>query len=413
MRVENVTYQELTTATEAGLLSVLDSRRHSFEVARERYNLIISRVQWTAGLLSVVTFAWIALDAITMTWPMWGVLAGERAAAGLLFWALMSYPFRPGRPDSAWAAIGALILIESTFLMAAHVTFLHFPRVEHSIFVATAYVYAPFLIAVSLSLFPLTAVESAVLSVPIFAMAAVSLASAPEFFGQVSVFATLLRLCLITAIAAIAAMSQLRFLIVLAEQAIRDSMTSALTRRTGEQRIGLHFGLAVRKQAPLAVLFIDLDDFKSINDHYGHEAGDAVLQQAAWSIRQILRRHDTLIRWGGEEFVVLLPRTGLAEARAAVERIARVGLGLRPDGRPVTASIGLAERIADDVVEPLRLVALADQRMYAAKHAGRNCFVDGSGVAARFLPLGDRVSDRAPREAAWAEPGAMPVPAAA
>ena len=136
----------------------------------------------------------------------------------------------------------------------------------------------------------------------------------------------------------------------------------------------------------MAVLFIDLDKFKSINDQYGHDAGDAVLQQAARSIRQTLGRHDSLVRWGGEEFVVLLPRTDAAGAQAAVERIAKAGLGLRPDGIPVTASIGVAERINDRASDSMALIALADKRMYAAKTAGRNCYVDDNGEAARFLP---------------------------
>ena len=227
-------------------------------------------------------------------------------------------------------------------------------------------------------------VECALLSIPISAVAAASLVSAPDLLGHVSVSATLLRLFLIAGISFIAGMSQLRFLMVLTEQSIRDRMTSALTRSIGEQRINLQFARAARNQHPMAVLFIDLDKFKSINDQYGHEAGDAVLQQAAQSISHTLRHHDTFVRWGGEEFVVLLPRADTAGARAMVERIANAGLGLRPDGMPVTASIGIAERVSDGTSGPMSLIALADKRMYAAKTAGRNCYVDSSGKARRL-----------------------------
>lgn len=384
-----VTYKVLTTATEATFLSILSANRHSFEVSRERHNLIVSRVQWAAGMLSVVTFAWIAIDAFTMSWPLWGVLAIERMFAAAAFWMLSSHRFKMGETGSAFFSIGALISIPAVFLLTAHFTFQHFLYFDQSIFVSTAYLYAPFLIAVSLSVFPLTAIESVLLSVPIFVVATVSLVSTPDSIGHVSVLATLLRLFLIAGVSAIAGMSQLRFLMVLTEQSIQDHMTSALARRIGEQRINLQFALAVRRQQPMSALFIDLDKFKSINDQYGHEAGDAVLRQAASSIRQTLRRHDVLIRWGGEEFVVLLPQTGAPGAREAIRRIADVGLGLRPDGTQVTASIGIAERVDDRTSSPMKLIALADKRMYAAKTAGRNCYVDSSGEAARLFHVDD------------------------
>ena len=378
-----MTYKELITAIETDYLSILSSSRHSVEVSRERHNLIVSRVQWAAGALSVVTFAWIVVDAVTMSWPLWGVLAIERLAAAVAFWKLMSHQFKAGRPRSAYFAVGALISIPAAFLLTAHATFQHLPYFEQSIFVSTAYLYAPFLITVGLSVFPLTAVEYALFNVPIFAVAAISLASAPDQLGHVSGLATLLRLFLIAGISSIAGMSQLRFLIVLTEQSIRDHMTSALTRTIGEQRINQQFALAARNQHPMGILFIDLDKFKSINDQFGHEAGDAVLRRAAQSIRQTLRHHDTLVRWGGEEFVVILPRTDVAGARARVERIASTGLGLRPDGTPVTASIGIAERVSDGTSCTMSLLALADKRMYAAKAAGRNCYVDSSGKPRR------------------------------
>jgi diguanylate cyclase (GGDEF)-like protein len=390
-----MTYKKLTTAIETDLLSVLSSSRHSVEISRERHNLIVSRVQWAAGTLSVFTFAWIVVDALTMNWPLWGVLAIERLAAAVAFWVLMSHRFKSRRRSSAYFAVGALISILAAFLLAAHITFRYFPYFNQSIFVSTAYLYAPFLIAAGLSVFPLTAVECALLSMPIFAVAAASVLSAPDSLGHVSGSATLLRLFLIAAISSISGMSQLRFLMVLTEQSIRDRMTSALTRSVGEQRINMQFALAARNHLPFAVLFIDLDKFKSINDQYGHEAGDAVLQQTAQSICQTLRHYDTLVRWGGEEFVVLLARTDAAGALATVERIANAGLGLRPDGTPVTASIGIAERVSDGISDPMSLIALADKRMYAAKAGERNCYVDGSGKARRLL----RKDENQPRKA--------------
>ena len=95
-----VTYKELTTATEINFLSILSSKQHSVEVSRERHNLIVSRVQWSAGALSVVTLAWIVIDAFTMSWPLWGILAIERMSAAAAFW-MGSLPRQQNRKKSS------------------------------------------------------------------------------------------------------------------------------------------------------------------------------------------------------------------------------------------------------------------------------------------------------------------------
>ena len=245
--------------------------------------------------------------------------------------------------------------------------------------------YAPFLIAVGLSIFPLTVLESALLATPTFAAMVLSILLWPESLGFTSALATLWRLALISGIASVAGASQLRFLMSLVEQATHDAMTKTMTRNAGEQLINWQFAIDERKSSPLAVLFIDIDKFKSINDQFGHEAGDTVLQKAAQSIHASLRRQDILVRWGGEEFLVILPETDSAGAETLLARIASAGLGLRPDGMPVSASVGIAERISDKAPDWTKLVELADQRMYAAKGAGRNCYVSGGDKMGCFI----------------------------
>ena len=126
---------------------------------------------------------------------------------------------------------------------------------------------------------------------------------------------------------------------------------------------------------PISLLFADIDHFKRVNDAFGHEAGDRVLAATAEAFRAMARETDTLIRWGGEEFVLVLPHTSAHEAQALIERLGRRGLGGLPDALPVTVSIGLAHFPGDAVRDAYDLVALADKRMYRAKQAGRNRFV--------------------------------------
>jgi diguanylate cyclase (GGDEF)-like protein len=161
-------------------------------------------------------------------------------------------------------------------------------------------------------------------------------------------------------------------MIVLVREAIRDSMTGCYSRNSGEELLELQFILSTRNATPLSLVFMDLDHFKQINDRFGHDAGDNVLIKTSAAIRSELRTGDILIRWGGEEFVLILPNNTEQQACLALDRLRKSGLGLRPDGTPVTASMGVAERIADHVQTWQDLVEKADTRMYQAKQMGRN-----------------------------------------
>ena len=125
-------------------------------------------------------------------------------------------------------------------------------------------------------------------------------------------------------------------------------------------------------RSALSLAFIDLDRFKEINDTFGHSVGDQALRSASQHIQDTMRSSDSLVRWGGEEFLLIMPDTDMTRGRQAMERLLANGLGSRPDGTPLTASVGLAERYFDNISVPHLLLELADARMYKAKKAGRN-----------------------------------------
>jgi diguanylate cyclase (GGDEF)-like protein len=186
-------------------------------------------------------------------------------------------------------------------------------------------------------------------------------------------------------------MSQLRFLLRLTEQATRDGLTHLLLRGVGAEMLENQFAYARRRDLPFALLFIDIDRFKSINDTHGHDAGDAALRAVAAGLAQAFRRQDVLVRWGGEEFVVGLPGANPENVEVALRRLASLGIGLRPDGTPITASIGVAERQSDAAGSLDALVECADARMYEAKSAGRNRYVFRAGpkgwISARSMAM--------------------------
>ncbi|MEI7895220.1 MAG: GGDEF domain-containing protein, partial [Myxococcales bacterium] len=153
-----------------------------------------------------------------------------------------------------------------------------------------------------------------------------------------------------------------------------DPLTSLANRRAMRELLAAEVSRARRHGSPLVVVSLDLDHFKAINDTYGHDAGDAVLVQVAAVMERNLRREDSCGRWGGEEFLMVLPECGLEASTNVAEKLrgrieqATVILGGRT--LRVTASIGVATFSVDDSVEDL--LRRADDAMYAAKRGGRN-----------------------------------------
>lgn len=161
------------------------------------------------------------------------------------------------------------------------------------------------------------------------------------------------------------------------EAAVRDRLTGLYNRGYFDDRIAAECAFVKRHQTSMAVLLIDLDHFKQVNDTYGHPVGDAVLRSAAAKISESLRAEDLAARYGGEEFVVLARGTDSGGAQVLGQRLrTRIALAetMTPMGPvKVTASIGIAVMRKDLVYRNAgELIAAADVALYDAKHSGRN-----------------------------------------
>ena len=161
------------------------------------------------------------------------------------------------------------------------------------------------------------------------------------------------------------------------ESALRDGLTKVYNKRYFAERLISELRFATRHRAALALLFLDLDHFKNINDTFGHVAGDKVLAAVALTLAKSVRNEDVVARYGGEEFAVLLRATPVPHVRGTAERLRRQVEALAvdaDDGNPihVTVSIGLATFPETVVNTPAELIEAADQALYRAKGAGRN-----------------------------------------
>jgi diguanylate cyclase (GGDEF)-like protein len=169
--------------------------------------------------------------------------------------------------------------------------------------------------------------------------------------------------------------ANLRLLRELEAQSRTDALTGALNRRAFDEGLDVELARAVRYNVPLSVVFVDLDHFKAVNDSRGHGGGDEVLKAVSATLAAGVRDTDRVYRYGGEEFVLVLAHTGLAEALICAKRVVAAVAGapieMSSGALSVTVSAGVSST-QEGYVGKKDLLAAADGALYAAKKNGRN-----------------------------------------
>jgi len=174
------------------------------------------------------------------------------------------------------------------------------------------------------------------------------------------------------------------------EMAIRDGLTKLYTHRYFYDRLDEEFSRALRYREPLSLLFFDIDDFKRINDSFGHIRGDEVLRKIGRCIKAVVRESDIPARYGGEEFAVLLPNTTSEGAHEMARRLSAIIReqsynDLRDES--VTVSTGISTLANANLTSLDQLVRLADAAMYEAKSLGKDQIVLASDASDLEPPL--------------------------
>jgi two-component system chemotaxis response regulator CheY len=169
-------------------------------------------------------------------------------------------------------------------------------------------------------------------------------------------------------------------------EATYDRLTGVRNRATIMDYLSEQLKRGDRENNPLSLIVADLDHFKQVNDTYGHPVGDVMLHEAAQRMRVAIRPYDMVGRYGGEEFLIIIPNCGRREALAIAERI-RCSIYAHPVKSQageisMTVSLGVATSEDNTGMDPIELISAADKALYHAKKAGRNCLASHSGVTA-------------------------------
>lgn len=356
--------------------------RHPGYINEHRAILSIERVRFFSALFAVLMPLWLVIDYLVFPLELFVQIAIIRAISTIVF----SYQARPGKTENSLSACRVTLGI---FLFNLPVTFLSsiyflsgVPLEGSSLLLAKIYALLPYMSVAGLGVFPLTVYETLAYAIPLSIVAI-----AGWSFFDTATLAQLIPsvwlLLLLIGLALFSATIQLQYMISLVSKPAFDPVTGALSRRSGLDALVREYQMALMHNFNFAIALFDLDNVKTIIAEYDYSTYDHAILQASEVLQEDLRHNDMLVRWGEKIFLLILPNTDSSGVRITVERIRKKGIGLLPDGKPVTVSIGVAERITDNAGNWHDLIDLVDQRRDQAKLAGkdRTVFFDGKAIA--------------------------------
>ena len=349
---------------------LFSSRHHPRLFQRERARFILSRVRIIAALLAILAPFRLAVDDLLLPHHLFILLDGGRIVVAVAFAILAFFCRCSPTQRHARLAMVILFLIPALFFLFAHVLLAH-AQLNGAAEYFDKYTYLPFILMASIGVFPMVLLENLA-----FTLSLLTVFALPLWLRQDSqILPELIDLMLVASVATLAAMSQLQGMKRLFVQSSTDPLTGLLNRRAGENLLALLLAQAERHPHALSVVLLDVDNFKGVNDNWGHEAGDRVLQDVAQLLQSGVRTGDAVIRWGGEEFVIVMPYANSGQAQARLQVILDGRAVQKPDGQPIGMSGGIAELQAESGKNWSDLVKLADNRMYQVKLNGKGRIV--------------------------------------
>lgn len=351
---------------------IFSTRFHSHDFNSSRAEYISIRIRFLAIAFAILAPLWIPIDYIVMEGPLFTQIALTRLAFSAAFFAFSRWGTRCNSMRAARLRLFIFIVIPGLFFLVTHQLLDH---VDHEQGILLGYSFLPFLIMALLTIAPLTFLEGIASTALVIGFFVVTMALQDSLL-TVTALGDLWLLMLLAVVALWAQMTQLHMLMRLYREATRDALTGLVNRRVLSTKLADEIAQSQAQNRPLCLLLFDLDLFKRINDTYGHHAGDTVLQAFA----EILREHcngDKLVgRYGGEEFLAILPDCDVAKASELANAIRlachRYTVYTAEDQRPInfTTSIGVAQRKEGETAEALLM--RVDQGLYKAKSSGRD-----------------------------------------
>ncbi|MCU7922215.1 MAG: GGDEF domain-containing protein [Candidatus Thiodiazotropha sp. (ex Dulcina madagascariensis)] len=353
---------------------LVSAEDHPGYMRTHRADLLLDRIRFLASLFSLLVPLWLVIDYLLLPLEVFWPIALIRLVSTAHFIFLSRYRAKDVNLKNSLLLLGSMMLnLPLTFFASTHYLVMLPPEDIYQLPVQL-YTMLPYIAVGFLGLFPLTVLECATLAL-LLAMVTMTGWSFYDADPLNHLLPTLWMLCIILSIVLFAATLQLQYMIALITRADHDPVTGAQTRKSGIQSLAKAFQQAQIQNDNLSIALVDIDDAKSIISEYDYATYDHAVIEAADILRDGLRHNDMLVHWGEKVFLLILPGTDCEGSAITVRRIHSQGLGSLPDGSPVTASIGICERVADNIEEWSEMLTTVDARRDRAKSLGKDRYV--------------------------------------
>ncbi|MEW8506021.1 MAG: GGDEF domain-containing protein [Candidatus Thiodiazotropha sp.] len=350
---------------------LLSADEHPGYMRKHRAGLLLERIRFVASLLAVLVPLWLIIDYLLLPLEQFWPILVIRLLSTAHFIYLARYQTTETSLKSGLLLLaGMLINLPLTFLASAHYLAMVPPDAIYNLPVQL-YTLLPYISVAILGLFPLTLLECASLAL-MLAMVTMTSWGYHTTLPALEMLPTLWLLIIILGVVLFTSTIQLQYMITMVKRADHDPVTGAQTRKSGLQSLAKALQQAKLHNEYLSVALVDLDNVQEIITEFDYGTYDHVVQEAADILFDDLRHNDMLIHWAEKVFMLILPGTDCEGAKIIVQRILSEGLGNLPDGRPVTASIGVCEQSVDEVEDLSALLETVDSRRNEAKRQGKD-----------------------------------------
>lgn len=362
----------------ANLADILSTRGHSRDFNGSRAEYINKRIRVLAFAFCFLALLWVPIDYFTLPTEVFLPILAMRLIYSALYLFLGLWSTKLQSLGRAHIRLFLFLTISLVFYV---VTLAIFGKNMQEQGYLAGYSFLPFLLAALLAIFPLSIIEATIFSgIIVSTFIAIKYLSGTLF--SFSTFEDIWLLMLLAGIAMWAQLAQLYMLLRLYREATRDTLTGLVNRRVLTKWTEVEMRRAEVDGTPLSVLLFDLDRFKRINDKYGHLTGDAVLQSFAKILEEEVFDSNFLGRYGGEEFLAILPENEIGSAIEMAERI-RLAChdvttkGLEGESVSFTVSVGVSQFLPGE--DSSSLLNRVDKCLYQAKALGRDQVVHTDG----------------------------------
>jgi diguanylate cyclase (GGDEF)-like protein len=353
---------------------LISADEHPGYMLRHRAELLLERIRFLASLFVILVPLWLIVDFLMLPLNLFWPIVVIRLISTAHFAYLARYRATDVSLRSCLFLLsGMLINLPLTFFASAHyLTMVPADTVNHLLL--QLYALLPYIAVGMLGLFPLTILECSTLAL-LVSMLTLTGWSYYSTSTALEMLPTLWLLILILGIVIFASTIQLQYMVTMVTRVDHDPVTGAQTRKSGVQSLTKAFQHAKLHNEYLSIALVDIDNVQKIISEFDYATYDHVVLEAADILYDDMRSNDMLVHWGEKVFMLILPGTDCDGAKIIAQRIVQQGLGTLPDGRPVTASIGICERSADGIDNLSALMALVEARRDGAKRQGKDRFI--------------------------------------